>query len=306
MATFAEKHAEWTTVMRGDDSRPRNGIHSQIVELVDSAAWYRVVLLARDLAPQGESATEHLNGPFHRWIDTTFSDSFFIRVRRLAGGTSDSLDGTRGCYSLLALLRDLRAHRSLLTRHNLLSLDDLPFDLAAADRLQDEMLRKANDWVAIPRQADVRRSKRRNAEIDQLCGVDEATRSLTDTVLDVVFTDIDARLTSATSDLNHITDKLIAHASTLESRQRHKKDIEAISITMNNLWSAMECLCRSVAALDGWLITRMSHVFLPDMQTHHWNGIDFPLVQTHNAPQLKHYWKTLEKEANEWGTPSPS
>ena len=103
MPTFTEKHAEWTMAMRGDDSRPRNSIHSQIVELVDSAAWYRVVLLARDLAPKGESATEHLNGPFHRWIDTTFSDSFFIRFRRLAGGTSDSLNGKRGCYSLLVL-----------------------------------------------------------------------------------------------------------------------------------------------------------------------------------------------------------
>ena len=303
MPTFTEKHAEWTMAMRGDDSRPRNSIHSQIVELVDSAAWYRVVLLARDLAPKGESATEHLNGPFHRWIDTTFSDSFFIRVRRLAGGTSDSLDGKRGCYSLLALIRDLRANRSLLTRGNLLALDDLPFDLAAADRLLEDTSRKATGWVAIPSRADVRRSKRRNAEIDQLCGVDEAGRSLTDTVLEEVFTDIEARLASATSDLNLITDKLVAHASTLESRQRHQKDIETISITMNDLWSAMECLCRSVAALDGWLITRMSHAFLPDMRTHHWNGIDFPLVQTHNAPQLKDYWKQLEKEATQWGSP---
>lgn len=55
MPTFAEKHAEWTMAMRGDDSRPRNSIHSLIVELIDSAKWHRVVLIAKDLATKDKA-----------------------------------------------------------------------------------------------------------------------------------------------------------------------------------------------------------------------------------------------------------
>jgi hypothetical protein len=152
---------------------------------------------------------------------------------------------------------------------------------------------------------DVRRGRARNTEIDRLSGVPENQRTLADVVSDKVFADLEARLDSATSDLILVTNKLVAHASTLESREHDKtNDVESTRVTIKDLWNALECLCRSVAGLDGWLINRTSHTFLPDMRNHHWNGIDFPLVETHNIPKLMDYWKHLEEEASDWGIPA--
>lgn len=307
MPTFQEKHAEWTAAIRGDALRPRNAIQWQVVELVHSAAWYRVVLRARQLAIPGEETFPKLNPAFHNWIDTCFTDSFFVRVRRLAGGDSDVLSGPMSCHSVTALLRDLKSNQPLLTRENLLSLDGLPFDLVDVEQKLNKYLRdnhKDGEWLAIPSNLDTRRSRQRNAELDTLCRVSEATRSLTDTVHTAVFDNVGRRL-STLSNMTLITNKLIAHASTLQSRQTDKRgNIEQVQIAIKDLWGALEQLCRSVAALDGWLINRSSHSFLPEMRKHEWRGIDCPLIDTNDIPQLQDYWKELEKEASNWGDPS--
>jgi len=307
MPTFTEKHAEWTAAIRGDALRPRNAIQWQVVELVHSAAWYRVVLRARQLADAGEGISPKLNPNFHNWIDECFTDSFFVRVRRLAGGDSDVLSGPMSCHSLSALLRDLKSNQSLLTRENLLSLDDLPFDIVETEQKLNKYLRdnkQTGEWLAIPSELDTRRSRQRNAEIDKLCGVSEATRSRTDTVHTAVFDSVRDRLLTL-SDMTLITNKLIAHASTLQSRQTDKRgNIEKVQIAIRDLWGALEQLCRSVAAIDGWLINRSSHAFLPEMRKHEWRGIDCPLIETNDIQQLQDYWKELEKEASNWGDPS--
>lgn len=308
MTDFHERHALWVTAMRGDSVRPRNSIHSQIVELVDSAAWYRITIRARELAAQSEPPSPRLNGPFHCWIDTIFVDSFLVRVRRLTGSPRDALEGRDSCHSLMPLLRDLLDHRPLLTRSNLLSLDGLPFDLHAASRLLNEYLKihsVGNDWSEIPAHLDVRRGTLRNDELDRLCEVTADNRALDDVISKTSLEGIQQRLVSATESLSLLTNKLIAHASTLESRQTDSRgDIEKTRITLGDFWAALECLCRTVGSLDGWLINRVSHDFLPDMHGHHWLGIDSPLVQPSDIPHLREYWDKLQDEARIWGAPA--
>ena len=305
MPSFAEKHAEWTAAIRGDAQRPSNAIQWQVVELVHSAAWYRVILRARELSQSTQAKAPNLNPHLHRWIDTCFIHSFLVGVRRLAGGHLDSLAGPKSCNSLTALLRDLQKHRSLLTREHLLSLDNLPFDLVKADIELDKYMRaQVGSWHFIPPALDVRHGKERNAEIDRLCGVSASERSLLDTVHPDVLASLEARL-STLSDISLCTNKLIAHASTLESRQTDMRgDVEQVRIAIKDLWGALEHLARSVAAMDGWLIGRSAHAFLPTMHNYEWRGIDCPLVETHNVPALQEFWKALEQEAADWGNPS--
>jgi hypothetical protein len=293
--------------MRGDGDSFANCIHSQIVRLVWSAAWFRVVLRARELATADDSGDRILNAALHSWIDSVFLDSFLINVRRLAGAENDGLIGKHACYSLSALLRDLRTHQNLLTRENLLSLDNLSFDIALLRQREEEYWRehsREGKALFIPQHLDERRSEQRNIEIDRLCLTTADCRRLTDTVRETVFTDIESRLTRLAS-LSLYTNKFIAHAATAESRRADSRgNADELRIKISDLWLALEDLCRTVAALDGWLINRTAHAFLPSMFTHEWRGIAAPFVQAESVPVLRDFWKQLETEAMGWGVPS--
>jgi hypothetical protein len=309
MTVFSDKHNEWATVMRGDGESSPNGIHSQIVRLVWSAAWFRVVLRAREIASSHDNTSSSLNAALHAWIDSVFLDSFLVKVRRLAGGDNDALVGRAACYSLSALLKDLKMHRHLLTREHLLSLDNLSFDISALRVREDEYWRehaREGEALFIPPHLDTRRSEQRNVEIDRLCHTTAACRLLSDTVQETVFTEIEGRLTGLAT-LSLYTNKFIAHAATAESRRDDKRgNADELHITISDLWSALENLCRAVAALDGWLIGRTAHAFLPSMFTHEWRGIAAPFVQPESVPALREFWKQLEEEAMDWGNPGIS
>jgi hypothetical protein len=307
MTGFIDKHSEWTTSMRGDGELSLNGIHSQIVRLVWSAAWFRVVLRARELASSRDNTSSGLNTALHAWIDSVFLDSFLVKVRRLAGGDSDALVGKDACYSLSALLKDLKQHRHLLTREHLLSLDNLSFDISALKAKEDEYWREhAQEGRAffIPPHLDTRRSEQRNAEIDYLCETTAASRKLSDVVQESVLEGIQGRLANLAAVCLY-TNKFIAHAATTESRRGDKRgNVDDLHIGIRDLWAALENLCRAVTALDGWLIGRTAHAFLPAMYAHEWQGIDAPFVPRESVPILRDFWKQLEAEAMDWGNPS--
>lgn len=307
MTAFTDKHNEWTRAMRGDGESSPNGIHSQVVRLVWSAAWFRVVLKAREIASSHVNTSSSLNAAFHAWIDSVFLDSFLVKVRRLAGGGNDSLIGRDACYSLSALLKDLKKHRHLLTREHLLSLDNLSFDICALKVKEDEYWRehsREGEAIFIPPHLDTRRSEQRNAEIDRLCQTSAVDRKQSDVVQEAVLESIHDRLATLAA-ICLYTNKFIAHAATMESRREDKRgNADDLRIGIRDLWTALENLCRAVASLDGWLIGRTAHAFLPSMYTHEWLGIATPFVQPDSVPVLRAFWKQLESEAMEWGSPS--
>jgi hypothetical protein len=307
MSLFTDKHNEWTRVMRGDGESSQNGIRSQIVHLVWSAAWFRVVLRAREIASAHEIPTSNLNAALHGWIDSLFLDSFLVKVRRLAGGDNDAIVGRNACYSLSALVKDLKKNRHLLTREHLLSLDNLSFDISALKVREEEYWRehaREGEVLFIPPHLDTRRSEQRNTEIDRLCEIAAADRKQSDVVREAVLESIQDRLTALAA-ICLYTNKFIAHAATMESRRQDKRgNADDLHIGIRDLWVALENLCRAVASLDGWLIGRTAHAFLPCMYTHEWRGIAAPLVQPESVPVLQEFWKQLEAEAMKWGNPT--
>ena len=307
MTVFTDKHNEWTRAMCGDGDSSPNGIHSQIGRLVWSAAWFRVVLRAREIASSHDNTSSSLNAALHAWIDSVFLDSFLVKVRRLAGGGNDALVGKDACYSLSALLKDIHKHRHLLTRENLLSLDNLSFDISALKVREDEYWRehaREGEALFIPPHLDTRRSEQRNAEIDHLCETTAADRKQSDIVQGAALENIQDRLATLAA-ICLYTNQFIAHAAPMESRRGDKRgNADDLRIGIRDLWTALENLCRAVASLDGWLIGRTSHAFLPSMYTHEWRDIDAPFVQSESVPALLNFWKQLEAEAMDWGDPS--
>ena len=182
------RRAEWLRWFSGED---RHSIMRQIHHMIWDAAVFRVINQSRDFAEKDERGEPELNGTIHHMINRCFLVSQTTAIRRLLD--RETAEGKRSVFSLYRLVTDVEKHGALLTRKNLLAVEELPFD---SDRPEEEWVREALAKLkpgetatsfAGPALHQWHLSVSRHNGIDTLCNVGENDRSPDDAICPDVF-----------------------------------------------------------------------------------------------------------------------
>jgi hypothetical protein len=291
----------WIESFSGKD---RNAILNQIYQMMWNTAVFKVVNEARRIAPVDTKGQTEINGMLHRFMDRCFFDSQFLSIRRLTDTAYTLEDPKKGIFSLVALLSDMKANASLLSRENLFSAEGLEYDYEAIQQREleyaVEQSKKGNSAYWIPAELGSHSVRLRHEQIDALCGVKADQRKPSDTIRAEVFDFLIKRLKDASEDVNLRVNKYIAHAATPESREYVKAD--EMSLTLGHLWDAHKVICQVANFVDVYMLSRANHSFLPVPQYDHLEHIDKPLVSTPGVEVLSNAWHEFHKETDSWGS----
>lgn len=293
------KRAEWKKCLSCDD---RNGILPQIYSMVWEAACFRVVGEARRFAPTTPKGSMALPAVLHHLLDVCFFRAQLIAVRRQVDNAG--LGGKRGVYSLMSLLQDMRNHRNLMTRWNLLEAEGLIYDCdfesphGIEDRLYQNSTPDATDWHKQDLRSKAEPSRRRHRDIDSLCGVSADGRSPENIVLDSVLRGLQAALLEPTKRLSVYVDKFLAHAATPESRADSSE--EDLTILVAELWAAHTAICRVTQTVSTLLLNDAHLLFLAFERGDEFIHFDQPLVRSEDIPRLRATWAKYEEETQNW------
>jgi hypothetical protein len=299
---FKTKRETWIQCLSGED---RNSIFKHIHHMVWNASVFKVVNEARNITPENEKGEMEINGMVSRFINKCFFDSQLLAIRRLTEASYELQDTKNGVYSLSALLNDIKDNIELMTRENFFAVENLEYDYEALHKLELEYIfeqQKDNpqDCCSIPPELNSWRVKSRHEVIDTLAGVTEGQRKPSDAIRTQVVEYLLKMLKDVSADMKLYVDKYIAHLATPESRDYDKA--EEVSITLGHLWSAHKVICQVANFIDKYMLTGISHGFLPLPQFSHLRFIDKPLVSESNIKVLSNAWDDYFKETNSWGS----
>ena len=298
---FKAKREVWVQCFSGKD---RNSILNQIYQMVWNAAVFKVVNEARRIAPVNSKGQTEVNGMLHRFIDKCFFDSQFLAIRRLTDAAYELGDPKKGISSMVALLTDIKANASLITRENLFAVDGLEYNYETIqNRELEHVIEQSKSgvttcWTSFKGSShDI---KSRHEQIDVLCGVNPDQRKQFDTIQEIVLEHLIKRVKGASEEVNLHANKYIAHAATPESRGYVKAD--EVAVTLGHLWDAHKIICQVANFVDIYILSRASHSFLPVPQYNHLEFIDKSLVPPAGAEELSKAWHEFHKETDSWGS----
>lgn len=302
---FRARHALWLRAMRGDYDGDPHAIVPNLIALTWKIACFRLILRGRELSTRRTPGNTRLSPLVHGLLDRTFVDAVLMGVRRLVGSRSsrnpESLeDPKRGTYSVSALLVDLEACRGLVTREHLLQLDGLPLDADAVRRAEGEFLSQTcsvsgeAEWVNVPPHLNWRLVEGRHLEIDWLCCVQRKDRHASDSLHPSRLSALRTHVYEATEGIHLWADKYIAHIASPDSRATALSD--QVTLQFSDLWKAHEALCRVVATLDAYILSRNTQIFLPLPLPSDLAYLDEPLLDTADLPELREFRRQMEKD----------
>ncbi len=294
---FKDKHALWKACLSGND---RNSVFNQIYAMVWNAAVFNVINEARRLASIDNQEQAEMNGMVHQFIDNCFFDSQMVAIRRLVDVPSQLEHSSQGTFSLVALLKDMIANASLITRENLFLVDGLEYDYGVVERKADAYrLEKGGSGVYwLPKELDSHSIRIRHEQIDALCGVFPDQRSPRNVVLVDSISYLKKKIESASADIVLHVDKFIAHSASPGSRSIRNAD--DLTITLGSLWNAHKVICQVANLVDLLLVSRTAHSFLAVPQYNNFEFIDRPIVGKEDIDVLDKAWQTFQKETEEW------
>ncbi len=296
---FKEKRKQWIFCFSGDE---RHSIIRQIYNMVWNAAVFKVINEARRIATKNGQKQAELNGMLHRFIDRCFFDSQLLAVRRLCD--LYPFEGSKGVFSLVSLIDDMKKHIELMTRANFFADEGLEYDIETIRQKEWKYFRKhtknGSGALWIPNDVDSHSVEQRHNELDALTNVNKEQRSPNDTVSVDMLNFLIDKVTHSTDNIKLRVDKYIAHAASPESRQVINAD--EISLTLNCLWESHRIICQVANFLDMYLLSRTSHIFLPTPQYDHFEFIENPLVSAEQVELVSNAWHEFHCETESWGS----
>ncbi len=295
--TLAEKRKHWLKVLSGKD---RHSIVRQLTGMTWNAAAYQVVNEARRLAPAAPDGGVQLNGMLHRLIDDGFFNSHMAAVRRLMD--KYELKGERGVYSLVALLNDMKKHRTLLTRKALFDVEMRHYDYAPMKRRSQEFGRRkaaeGKQAYCVPRELCWEEDKRRHTDIDRLSGTMPADRKPEDAIREKVIDNLRAKAETACEQVVTYVTKFVAHSASPDSRASVQAD--DVKMTLDHLWKAHRSLCEVASFISIVILGDSCPGFLPIPQYDQFQYMQHPLVAEPDLPRLREMWRGFKREYHDW------
>lgn len=274
---FEDKMARWKECLAGEN---RNSVINQLHSMVWNAAIFRVVNEARSLAEKNENGEIELNALLHNFINHCFFENQLLAIRRLTD--TYPIEGDRGVFSVISLLKDMNANLQLFTRINMLKQRGLEYDYKKVVKKERQLIKehmeKGIRTFSIPGHIDSHSVKRRHKEIDVLTGKNLTDRSLSDVVNKGVIEFLISKAEKASEDANIHVNKFIAHSASPESQKADS--VDEVKITLGHIYGSTKVLCEIAAFLDTYLISGVSHIgFLAFPQRDQLRYIDRKLVE---------------------------
>lgn len=293
---FKNKRKLWIQCLTSED---KNSIMNQIYRMVWSAAVFRIVNESIKLSPVNKNGKKQLNGMIFNLFDTCFFESQLTAIRRLTD--SYTLDGKKGVFSLMPLLKDMENNKNLLTRNNYFKIEGLEYDyeLARKKHMEQEKNKKVEIIYWESDELNPRRVIERHRELDILTGKSERNRSTNDCVCSEVFDFLMQELINSTKNVKTQVDKFIAHAAAPGSREEVNADKDII--TLGYIWNANKVICQVANFIDLYLLSGVNHWFLPVARYGNFEFIDKVLVDTEKIKDLQVVWNQYDSETKTWG-----
>ena len=297
---FKVKHALWKECLSGDD---RNSIFNQIHLMIWNSAVFNIINESRKITLTDTKGRKEVNGMVHVFIDRCFFDSQLLAIRRLTDASYVLEDQKKGIFSLIALLNDMKASASLITRQNLFLVDGMQYDYEAVQQKELAYTMAQVDagtnsyWL--PSELDSHSIRVRHDQIDVLCGVGAGQRSPNDAISAKVLDCLIKKTKDASENIGVHVNKFIAHSASPESRDVVNAD--EMKITLGCLWNAHKVICQVANFVDLSLVSRASHNFLPTPQFDNFKFIDRAFVSSENIDTLSTAWQEFKKEIEAWG-----
>ncbi len=299
LSPYSEKRPQWLESLRGSDP---NAICRQLSWMAWDATVFEMVNTARGMAPRDEDDAIKVNSMVHELFDRCFFRNQMAAVRRLADDAYSLDDPKRGVWSLVSLLKDMRAHQHGLTRSAILEVEGLFYDY---DPLEDRWSecachhRQTGEWPTdTPDLIRVGLSEIRHGHIDRLAKVEEQARSRDDRIPIDVFSALESRVISTCKDVSMLVSKQIAHSASPQSRAIVNAD--EVRLTLQQLEDAHRALCEVASFLAIYVLGDAMAGYLATPQYDQFEYLDRPLVEKSDIAKLDSLWLKLHNKYHAW------
>jgi len=278
MCKLNEKFREWEKWYSGED----NSVCSQIHDMLFDAAIYYAINEARRYATTDAQGNPELNGLVHGLLNRSFLKTQSLSIRKLYSG--------RNAFSLGRLIKDMENNSRLLTRENVLSALELPYDYEKA--IDEGFLTKNSRLLT-----EGANSENVHKNIDLLAGVKPEQRQPNDTVQDDVFDQLNKWL-SKCKPIADFVDKIVAHTVTKKSIKKIPQ--EHLRISLDRIHMA-HCRIVKIAAFIGQVLLNESSGwsnFLPAYAGDKFEHLEKPWMTKESIVKLEDFWDKYEKHIN--------
>lgn len=282
MCKLNEKFKEWEKWYSEDD----DSICAQIRDMLLDAAVFFAINEARRYATTDAQGNPQLNELVHGLINRSFLKTQTLSIRRLCEKQDKRNKIKRDIISLGRLINEIKENKALLTRKNILSALELPYDYQKAinvGRLTDNS-RKVTEGAL---------SENVHKNIDLLAGVKPAQRQPNDTVLDKVFDQLNKWLCKCEPIVNFVN-KTVAHTATPESKGKVPE--EDLKVSLAKIRNA-HCRIVKIAVYIGRYFFYKSTdrtIFLPSYADK-FEHFEKPWVRQEDIAKLENCWSQYEK-----------
>lgn len=286
--------ANWKTAFTDDVT----GIHRTIDDLLWDYASFRTAIRIVNLANQRQRAqpSDTDKAPFNQMLFDLLAkgywSSLLLGARRLLD--PHHLNGSRGVYSLRAVLDDVKRCQPKLTRRVYVEqVRSCRYDL---EELRQESWERVKAAAGKPVWGDpaLTLSNYSHKNFDYLSGVPEADRSPHDLIDLAVFDVIERHLKELDRISEHASTH-IAHAGNAESRQG--KALEEFDI--RDARAVLKALKEIVDVVGGWFANAGG----ADLATYNgdkFEALDSALIAATDIPELEANWNSIEGDIASW------
>ncbi len=291
--SLEEAWNRWKECLSGND---RNSIFSQIILMLWDTAIYKIILQGRKLRMKENPENPQVNLQLHKFIDRNYFQAQSAAIRRVVDASYD-MHGSRGVYSLPAIIEDLKDNRDKLNRETYLALRGMPYDYSEIKAKENELfLTNAlnPNLFTIPQELNWQRIEDAHRVFDRLSNVDPEKRSPKDLIDEKVFSGLEKKLKEC-DPLLELVNKYIAHSATPESRS----GFNALSIKGAEVWRVQQILYE-VANFIGAVLFSVDTMPLPDAPYSSYMNWDKPLFLEEERQGVYDIYKKYEKETDDW------
>lgn len=126
-----EKFKEWEKMLAGKD---QHSIRNQIYDMIRDSAVFQCINESRKYAAKDDKGDIKQNKMIHYFINQSFFKTQLLSIRKLVDKDFNRVQQNKLCtvYSLYNLIEDMKKNSALLTRKNILTAHNLPYDYEKA------------------------------------------------------------------------------------------------------------------------------------------------------------------------------
>lgn len=275
MCKLNKKFKEW----RKWYSEDNNSVCAQIRKMLWDAAVFHAINEARKYANADNQGTSELNNMVHSLINRTFFQTQALSIRKLC-------DRRRDAISLHRIIRDIKTNKALLTRKNILSALELPYDYE--EKINEG--HQNNDSNKVMKGAF---SENVHENIDLLAKVKCTERQPNDTVKNCVFKKLNRQL-SKCEPIVQFVHNIVAHAETMRNRGNIPEN--DLKISLAKIHKAHYRIIRTAAFIGQVILYESSgQNFLPSYAGNKFEYFEKPWARQADIAKLENFWSRYEK-----------